>query len=205
MISTNTHGSAFRFGATPDFIVGIHLVTGPSKHVYLERASYPVIQDSFADMLGAELVRDDAMFNAALVSFGLFGIIHGLMMEARELFLLHAFRSFHPFNDGLRSAISSLDFSGIDLHGQSANRLYHFQVTLNPNEGNPPNEATVYTMFEAPWRDDYQPPQWDDAASGPGASGLEVIAALLRFDPQTVGQSGSSVAQSAGQESPGAV
>ena len=188
VISTNTHGSAFRFGATPDFVVGIHLITGPSKHVYLERASYPVVQDSFADMLGAQLMRDDDLFNAALVSFGSFGIIHGLMMEARELFLLHAFRSFHPFNDGLRSAISTLDFSGIDLHGQSADRLYHFQVTFNPNEGNPPNEATVYTMFESPWRDDYQPPQWDDASSGPGASGLEVIAALYDLIPKPLGK-----------------
>ena len=188
VISTNTHGSAFRFGATPDFVVGIHLITGPSKQVYLERASYPVVQDSFADMLGAELIRDDTLFNAALVSFGSFGIIHGLMIEARELFLLHAFRSFQPFNDALRSAISTLDFSGIDLHAQPADRLYHFQVTLNPNEGNPPKEAAVYTMFEEPWTDNYQPPQWDDADSGPGASGLEVIAALYDLIPKQLGK-----------------
>jgi hypothetical protein len=128
------------------------------------------------------------MFNAALVSFGSFGIIHGLMMEARELFLLHAFRSFQPFNDGLRKAISTLDFSAIDLHGQPADRLHHFQVTFNPNEGNPPKEATVYTMCEAPWRDDYQPPQWDDASSGPGASGLELIAALYDLIPKPLGK-----------------
>ena len=64
VISTNTHGSAFRFGATPDFVVGIHLVTGPASHVYLERASAPVVQPSFANMLGATLIRDDALFNA---------------------------------------------------------------------------------------------------------------------------------------------
>lgn len=188
VVSTNTHGSAFRFGATQDFVVGIHLIAGPTKQVYLERASYPVTQDSFGNMLGAQVIRDDELFNAALVSFGSFGIIHGLMIEARELFLLHAIRSFHPFNDGLRSAISRLDFSNIDLHGQSADRLYHFQVTVNPNEGNPPNDATVYTMFETPWTDTYQPPQWDDADSGPGASGLEVIAGLYSLIPKPLGK-----------------
>ena len=40
VISTNTHGSAYKFGATPEMVVGIHLITGPSSQVYLERTSY---------------------------------------------------------------------------------------------------------------------------------------------------------------------
>ncbi|MDH4085024.1 MAG: hypothetical protein OEV99_16395 [Nitrospira sp.] len=185
-ISTNTHGSAFRFGATPDFVVGIHLIVGPSRHVYLERASYPVVADSFAQALGAELIRDDTLFNAALVSFGSFGIIHGLMIEPRELFLLHAIRSFRPFNAAIKSAISTLDFTGLDLHGEQASDLYHFQVTVNPNEGNPPPEAAVYLMFEKPWTEDYEAPQWDDSASGPGASGLELMGSLYDMIPSVL-------------------
>lgn len=86
-------------------------------------------------MLGAQLIRDDTLFDAALVSFGSFGVIHGLMIEAREPFLLHAYRSFRPLDDALRTAISTLDFSGLDLHGQAEPALYHFQVTVNPNTG----------------------------------------------------------------------
>lgn len=188
VVSTNTHGSAFRFGATPDFVVGLHLVTGPSRHVYLERASAPVTQSRFADMLGAELIRDDTLFNAALVSLGSFGIIHGLMIEARELFLLHAFRSFRPFDAALRSAISALDFSGLDLHGQPESALYHFQVTVNPNEGNPPAETTVYLMFERPWTEDYVSPPWDESGAGPGASGLEIVGAMYDRLPRRLGK-----------------
>jgi hypothetical protein len=186
-VSTGTHGSAFRFGATPDFVVGIHLITGPSKHVYLERASYPVVKANFAERLGAELIRDDTLFNAALVSLGSFGIIHGMMIEARDLFLLHAFRSFVSFGPALKKAISTLDFSDLDLHNKEAAKLYHFQVTFNPNEGTPPTEAAVYLMFEAPWIQNYTPPAWDDASAGPGADGLGIMGELFEHLPSSLG------------------
>jgi hypothetical protein len=177
-VSTGTHGAAFKFGATPDFVVGLHIVTGPSTHVYLQRASYPVVRESFAAALGAELKEDDDLFNAALVSFGSFGIIHGMMIEARELFLLRAYRSFERFNPALKKAISSLNFSGLDLP-RSAAKLYHFCVCFNPNEGTPPKEASVECMFEAEYSDDYDPPVWDTLKSGPGATGLEIIGNLI--------------------------
>lgn len=187
VISTGTHGSAFKFGATQDFIVGIHLITGPSKHVYLQRASYPVVKPSFAAALGAELKNDDTLFNAALVSFGSFGIIHGLMIEARERFLLHAFRSWHAFDEPIKKAISSLDFSELrpfeDLHNKPASQLYHFQVHFLPNEGTPPDEVSVTVMFEEPYTDAYRPPSWGADKAGPGASGLEVMGALLGAVP----------------------
>jgi len=181
-VSTGTHGSAFKFGSTPDFVVGIHLITGPSTQVYLQRASYPVVTPSFAAALGAELKNDDTLFNAALVSFGSFGIIHGMLIETRPLFLLHAYRSFRKFDAGLKQAISTLNFSGLNLPKPAAD-LYHFQVYFNPNEGTPPDDAAVLLMFEAPWTAGYQPPAWDDAEPGPGASGLEIIAALIASIP----------------------
>src|SRR5690606_31436258 len=45
--ATGTHGSAFRVGAVHDAIVGIHLVVSPTRHVWLERASYPIVSDEF--------------------------------------------------------------------------------------------------------------------------------------------------------------
>jgi hypothetical protein len=186
VVSTGTHGSAFKFGATQDFVVGIHLITGPSKHVYLERESYPVVRPSFAAMLGAELIRNDTLFDAALVSFGSFGIIHGLMIEARELFLLDAYRSYRKFDPALRKAISKLDFSELSMP-KPASKLYHFQLTLNPNDGIPPKRAATLLMFERPWTQAYEPPEWDDGAAGPGASGLELMGGLLDVIPGSLG------------------
>ena len=59
VVSTGTHGSAFKFGACQDFVVGLHLVLGPTKHVYLQSSSNPVVNQSFTDKFGATLVSDD--------------------------------------------------------------------------------------------------------------------------------------------------
>ena len=79
--STNTHGSAIDFGSTQDFIVGLHIITSPNQHIYLERDSSPVVSELFAQKINAKLVRSDALFNAAFVSFGSFAFIHGLVIE----------------------------------------------------------------------------------------------------------------------------
>ena len=67
--STCTHGSAIDFGSTPDFIVGLHIIVSPDQHFWLERATYPVVSDAFVERLQTKLIRDDDMFNAALVRF----------------------------------------------------------------------------------------------------------------------------------------
>src|SRR5438309_5917693 len=40
---TGTHGAAVDFGAIQDFIVGLHIIVGPQRHVYLEPASRPLV------------------------------------------------------------------------------------------------------------------------------------------------------------------
>ena len=184
VVSTGTHGSAFKFGACQDFVVGLHLIVGPNKHVYLQRASSPVVNQSWANAFGATLVNDDAQFNAALVSFGSFGIIHGLMIEARDRFLLRSYRRFDPLDAGLWKAIGNLDFSGIHLPKPESD-LYHFEVFFNPNAGTPPNEAIVMLMFEDGWHD-YTPPVWNAGTGGLSASGLDVMGQLVTALPASV-------------------
>jgi hypothetical protein len=202
VVSTNTHGSAYKFGSTPEMVVGIHLITGPLSQVYLERESYPVVTKKFTDELGSKLVRDDALFNAALVSFGSFGIIRGMMIETRELFLLHLSRKFRPFNKALENAILSLDFSGFkkyfkELETRATDRnnfpvtfneksLYHFQVTFSPNQaekGKRPKEAALFFGFAGEYRDDYTRPPQEKGSIGPGASGIELLGHLMELTP----------------------
>ncbi len=202
VVSTNTHGSAFNFGSTPEMVVGIHLITGPASQVYLERKSHPVVTTKFAQALGAKLIRDDALFNAALVSFGSFGMIRGLMIETRELFLLHLSRKFRPFDQALERAITTLDFSGFDSYFKTLAKraskrngfpvvcdeknLYHFQVTFSPNmapKGKRPKEAAIFFGFAGPYRKNYTPPPKVRGGIGPGASGLELIGDLFEDTP----------------------
>jgi len=164
-LSTGTHGSRFDFGGIQDFVIGLHLIVGPDRHVWLERASYPVISDVFADKLGAELIRDDTLFNAALVSFGSFGIIHAAMIETEPLYLLEVHQARKPLNDAFKQALTTLDFSVLPLPHRPE-RPYHFEVVANPYDL--PGGVYLRTMYRRPYRDDYPRPQRDEGGLGLG-------------------------------------
>ncbi len=155
-LSTGTHGAAIKFGAIPDFTVGLHIVTSGDRHIWLEKASYPVASQEFVDWLDADLVRDDALFNAALVSFGSFGFIHGVMIETEPQFLLTEHRLGKvAYDDTLKTAMKTLDFSGLNLPGTGQNGdMYHFEVLFNIHDfepGNPEKGAFIKYMFKKPF------------------------------------------------------
>ncbi|TXK36864.1 FAD-binding protein [Pontibacter qinzhouensis] len=179
--ATGTHGGALYTGAVHDAIVGLHLVTGSNRHVWLERASAPVVSEEFVQALGAEAVRDDDMFHAAVVSFGSFGIIHGVLLQVEPLFLLQEFRFDHvPYTPALQRAIGELDMealrvllnklaeeSGLPENQQvrmpqqtESLKLYHLELALNPHHFEPGSkEKGIYirTFYKIPCPPGYQP------------------------------------------------
>ena len=137
--STGTHGAALFTGAVHDAIVGIHIVTGRDTHVWLERESKPVASDEFITAIGAVPMRDDELFNAAVVSFGSFGIIHGIMLETEPLYLLKEYRIDNfVYSDELMSAIAALDFPELKAllpkipDSIPGHELYHMEIIMNP-------------------------------------------------------------------------
>ncbi|WP_150451604.1 FAD-binding oxidoreductase [Arenibacter lacus] len=163
-LSTCTHGAAFNVGAVPDFVVGLHIITGANKHIWLERASYPVASPQFVNWLDAELVQDDALFNAALVSFGSFGFIHGVLIETEPQFLLTEHRIGNlPYNSALKTAMSTLNFSGLNLPGVGQHgEMYHFEVLFNIHNfetNNPDKGAFIKYMFKKPFQLPHTPLQ----------------------------------------------
>ena len=183
-ISTGTHGARFRFGAMPDYVVALHLITAPDRAIWLERASYPVLADGLIARLGAQLVRDDTLFNAALVSFGSFGLVHGVMIEAEPLYLLEASRQRLPIDNQLKQAMQTLDFSTIPTPYPDEEPL-HFEVVINPHDTG--NGAYVTTMYQRPYRDDYPRPTSSPAGLGPGDDVLAVVGHLGDTLPAIVG------------------
>lgn len=184
-IATGVHGSVFDFGAMPEFVTGLHMVVGANRHVYLERGSAPIVSDDFISRIGAEHLLDDELFNAALVSFGSFGIIQGVMIQAEDRYLLEAYMQRLPYNDWLKNAMATLDFSNAQLpHGNE--RPYHFSVLLNPYDMDKGAYAT--TMYKRPYTDNYEKPKENTAGIGPGDDAPTFIGLVTDSIPAIVPQ-----------------
>ncbi len=185
-ISTGTHGSTFDFGALQEFVVGLHIVVGANRHIWLERASYPVANTSFTKKLGAEPIHDDLLFNAALVSFGSFGFIHGVMIETTPRFLLEAYRIWLPYDDALKQAMTTLDFSSLALpHPVSDNKhLFHFELVFNPNKKITQSFAQI--MYKRRFRHDYPHIEREIDEPGLGDGALSIIGRILDILPSQI-------------------
>ncbi len=131
-ISGNTHGSALQFGATPDYVVGIQLVTGAGKSWWIERASKPVLNDAFVTSMDAEAIRDDDVFNAALVSFGSFGVITALAIETSPVYHLEFPKVPDIKYDALKTKLATL----AAVKPGDANAPYHYEFIFDPYDNN---------------------------------------------------------------------
>lgn len=183
-IGTGAHGSAFDFGAVQDFVVGLHIVVSPDRHIWLERASAPVVAQKFMDLLQTELVQDDELFNAALVSFGSFGIIHGVLMETEPLFLLETYVQRLPYDTELQEMMETLDFSNTNKLPCGNERPFHFSVLLNPYDLD--KGAFVTTMYKRSYRTNYQPPVDNAAGIGPGDDAASFIGTITDAVPALI-------------------
>lgn len=185
--ATGTHGSALDFGQLHDQVVAIHLVAGESRQYWIERASYPVLKPALSVSLGAQLIRDDATFNAVVMGLGAFGVIHNLVLELRPRFLLETCnydkdRAGAPLvlDAAMRRRIGALDFTSdprLDPPGMSG-RPYFFQAIVNPHT-NPP-QVLITQMAEKPWNAAYRPDYAiKQAKFGPGFDFISVAGQAL--------------------------
>lgn len=163
-ISTGVHGSALDVGSVQDYVVGLNLITGPKEEdiVYLERASTPALNDAFAAAIKARVIRDDALFNAALVGLGSFGFIHGVVVEAEDLYLLKRYVRHIPRADAIALAedlnfeSSSFRIAGeTDAQGRGL-RPYHYKLYINPYKASEPFVTEI--VYKKPYRTGYPDP-----------------------------------------------
>ncbi|WP_149303089.1 FAD-binding protein [Pareuzebyella sediminis] len=164
-ISTGVHGSAFGVGSVQDYIIGINLIIGPNEEdvVYLERHTKPVLTDAFIQKINARVIRNDGLFNAALVGLGSFGFIHGVVIEAEDLFLLKRYVRKIDKNTALELA-EGLDFENSPFkieeetndQGQGTTP-YHYKVFIN-QYSKEANEYVVECIYKKPYRQSYPDP-----------------------------------------------
>jgi hypothetical protein len=176
-ISGSTHGAALRFGSTPDFVVGIQLVTGRGKSLWLERASYPVLNDQFVAKLSADMIRDDDVFEAAQVSFGSFGIIAAVAVETDPIYHLRFPPARKVTQDELGGTLSELAV----VKNSDTEAPYHYEFIFNPY-----NRSVILAAAAArvPFGGDLRTPKprWQIGGNGL-APGDHLPAAVLRWLP----------------------
>jgi len=186
--ATGTHGAAYKVGAVHDTIVGLHIITGANRHVWVEKKSNPVASDNFINWLGAEKISDDDTFNSAVVSFGSFGFIHGILIETEPIFLLEEHRSGQiPYDQSLINAINNADFTAIQQFlpynvNTPDKELYHFEVLINPHKfesGNAEKGVFFKVMYKIPYTPDYPKRQRDSEGFTYGENTLGLVETIL--------------------------
>jgi hypothetical protein len=85
-VATSTAGSRIGVGGVQNQVLGIHLVTNEGS-AWIERGSDPVIGHVAVDFAD-RVIRDDRLFEDALVHLGGMGIVNGMVIETtpRDLF-----------------------------------------------------------------------------------------------------------------------
>jgi hypothetical protein len=129
--STGTHGSAIDLGAMQDYVVGMHLLVDGGRSYWIEAASRPIVTDSFCEKLSAERLADDGIFQAALVSFGCFGVIHAVLLEVEDIYSLAVERHFLDWEE-IAPLAGTLDFTKTPSSLTQNVRPFHFEVDVNP-------------------------------------------------------------------------
>lgn len=175
--SCGTHGSALDFGALHDHIVAIHLIATDKSHFWIERKSRPVMTTDWVKDLGATLKRDDDdLFNAALVSFGSFGIIHAVVIETVPRYLLETRPGTATLDENLWKAIGALDFSAHPFFKDG--KPYFFQAVINPATA----EVLLSANYKRPCPAGHVPKYGltqDPKAIGPGFDSLSTVGLIL--------------------------
>ena len=129
-IGTGVHGSAFKVGSVQDSVVGLHIVNSDNESIFIQPASRKVVHKSFIDKLKATPHHDNELFSNALVSFGAFGFIHGVVIETVPLYLLKNYvlpiRKDQAFDIAKR-----LKFTAINNNLGEGRQPYHFKLYIN--------------------------------------------------------------------------
>lgn len=163
-VSTGVHGSALAVGSVQDCVIGINLIIGPeiNDRVYIERTSNPALTDDFAKSINSRVIRDDGLFNAALVGLGAYGFLHAVVIEAEDRFLLQRYVKKISKEKALALA-DTLNFKDTDLGIPSEtgpdgtrNTPYHYKIFINPY--NNENEYVIEAMYKKAYRTDYPDP-----------------------------------------------
>ena len=147
---TASHGSRLGYGGLQNMVLGLHLVTGEDKHVWLEPASRPVLGDAAlarlqAGNLPVTVIRDDDRFADALIHLGAMGIVVGVALEFEPKQRFAKMVVDHPVAPDWLEAIGRGEHTALaKALGCGKRPLFH-ELTLDPNDAS--GKSAIHTMY----------------------------------------------------------
>lgn len=176
-LGTGIHGSAIDVGGMESQVAGVQLLTA-TQNLWIERASAPTLNAAFAAKLGATLVRDDAKFEAAIVSLGALGIVHAALLKTTGRYLLNSSLSHIPIGQ-IATAMNTLNFAGSGIP-DTTRRPYFFQTIIDPRRFDMVYATVRYKEVCPP---NYVPDYNQVSGSEPGTDVPRMIATAIRTIP----------------------
>lgn len=167
-LSTGTHGGDFDRGVLPDSVRALHIVSDGGNHYWIEpeesEHGSPLIDDAAVTEwysrgelsgpgYGFHIVRDQAVFEAALVGVGRFGIIYSAVLAALPQYSLWERRRLHVWQD-VREQIKDRTgalYKDTTTHSAEPQRFLQVVVCLTPHFGFSRNLAGVTKRWETEW------------------------------------------------------
>lgn len=188
-LNTGTHGGDFQMPPMADGVMAMHLVADGGKHYWIEpeRPTAFGVPLTDADALrnfyghnpelggpeNFEVIRDDDLFHAVLVSAGRFGVVYSFVIGAVRQYTLHQERRLTTWQ-AVKSQIANPS-SALFTHPAN-NRFLQIAVSVTPSMDFTQHLAGVTKRFNVPL---FPIPGTSDPAGRPERRG----AVVQPFDP----------------------
>ncbi len=188
--NTGTHGGDFDRPPIADSVLAMHLVADGGKHYWIEAVSNdrPQLTDDFMMSIefgiteyggieNFEIIRDNNVFDAVLVSVGRFGVIYSVVLRAVPQYALHELRRLHVWQDFKHQVKDRNGPLFTEPSVESAKcRFLQIAICLTPHANFTKNLAGITKRWGIPLPD--APPgrkervgdiidEWDDRIQGP--------------------------------------
>ncbi|PXA92816.1 hypothetical protein DMC47_23385 [Nostoc sp. 3335mG] len=147
---TASHGSRLGYGGIQNMVIGMHLITGATDHVWIERASSPVLNARGAARLevpGATLrvIRDDDRFEDALIHLGSMGIVNGVAVEMVPIETFALLRRRAKLDAAWLDELAHGAFDRAAARLQCQVSPVFYEITLNPHA--PFDDEATHLMY----------------------------------------------------------
>jgi hypothetical protein len=148
--ATASHGSRIGLGGLQNLVLGMHLIVGEKKHVWIQRKTRPVLNEAGLKALnigGAELqiVSDDQKFEDALVHLGGMGIVNGMAIALVENETFALMRRREKLTEEWLKDIAGGEFRKIAKRLKCKSKPEFYEVTFNPHA--PFDDDATHMMY----------------------------------------------------------